>query len=129
MRLIPVLLILLIASAAGAADLKPAETCKWRSCFDKWALSLNQTSTGSGDTAVQVGQCVGSKTLEITRAGTVNLTADVREGANGVSVKTYAFTSAGSKRYVITHPVEELYVYSTITTGSISISLECGRSK
>ncbi|MBC8412772.1 hypothetical protein H8E50_03765 [bacterium] len=129
MKLLSFFLLFFIASAAAAADLKPAEACKWRSCFDKWTLASNQSSTGPSDTAVEVGQCNGNKTLEISTAGTVNLTADVREGINGVSVKTYIFSTSGSKRYVITHPVEELYVQSTITTGNITISLECGRDK
>ena len=100
-----------------------------------WTLTTNQSTTGvSTNHAMKVWRCKGPKNLVIktTDSGSgVDIEMTPKEGADKIAITSPGsnylkkYTTAGTFPLVITHDIEELELYFTITNGSVTATLTC----
>ncbi len=89
-----------------------------------WTLATSQTVTGASGTAQGVEFCRGRPSLVITASGTVSMSFVITD--DGVDLPSFSMAAAGSKKKSASHEIMEMYITSTITTGTIdSIVLRC----
>lgn len=135
------IMLIFISTSVMAANIQATEGMRmWDTSQPRktltWTLTTSQSATGaSTNHALKVWRCSGQKNLKITTTDLgsgVDIEITPKEGAakraivkSGLSYLKKYTTAAAQPALVITHDVEELELYSTITQGAITAVLSC----
>lgn len=114
-----VICLVVIPSLSFSANISPTCTTTYTTKYCEWSLA-------NDDTAINIGFCDGSKTLDLIAAGgTVDQSVALKEDGSATAVATYTLSSAGTYKKEATHAMASLMVDGTLTQGTLTAKLRC----